>query len=47
MIGKRYETLVAIVAVAVMAENATVEPMTAVVIITDIARTRNAAWIGM
>jgi hypothetical protein len=35
------------VAVAVIAENATTEPITAVVIITDIAHTRYAALIGM
>lgn len=47
MIGKRYETFVAMVAVAVMAEKATVEPITAVVMIIDMASTRKAALIGM
>lgn len=47
MIGNKYETLVAIVPVAVMAEKATMEPMTAVVMMTDMAKTRKAAWMGM
>lgn len=45
--GIRYETLVAMVAVAVMAVKATVEPMTAVVIAMLIPRTRRAACTGI
>jgi hypothetical protein len=47
MMGKRYETLVAIAAVAVMAEKATTELITAVVIITLMARTSQVACMGM
>lgn len=42
-IGMRYETFVVIVAVAVIAEKATVLPITAVVTMTEIAYTRIAA----
>ena len=45
--GNKYETFVAIVAAAVMAEKATTEPMTAVVMTTDIPRTSQAACMGM
>lgn len=46
-IGIRYETFVAMVAVAVMAVKAAVEPMTAVVITTLMPRTRSAACTGI
>lgn len=46
-IGIKYEKFVAIVAVAVMAENATVLPMTAHVIATLSTNTNNAACTGM
>jgi hypothetical protein len=36
--GKRFKMLVAIVAVAVIAEKATMEPITAMVITTDMVR---------
>lgn len=45
--GIRYETLVTMVAVAVIAVKATVDPITAHVMATPRTKTRNAAWTGM
>lgn len=46
-IGIRYEKLVTMVAVALIAVKATVEPMTAHVMAMLRNRTRNAAWTGI